>query len=49
VLVVEHGKVGLDLFQVVREKIARVILDMTILVMSGEETLAALSSTTVVS
>jgi PAS domain S-box-containing protein len=39
VLVAENGKEGLDLFKVLSGKIALVILDMTMPVMSGEETL----------
>jgi len=39
VLVAENGKEGVDLFRVVLDKISVVILDMTMPVMSGEETL----------
>ncbi len=39
VLVAENGREGVDLFRVVHEKVALVILDMSMPVMSGEETL----------
>jgi len=39
VLIAENGKEGVDLYRVVRDKIGLVILDMTMPVMSGEETL----------
>jgi signal transduction histidine kinase/ActR/RegA family two-component response regulator len=39
VLVAENGKEGLDLYRVVLDKVSLVILDMTMPVMSGEETL----------
>ena len=39
VLVAENGKEGIDLYRVVHDKIGLVILDMTMPVMSGEETL----------
>jgi PAS domain S-box-containing protein len=38
VVVAENGKEGVDLFQVLAEKIAVVLLDMTMPVMNGEET-----------
>jgi CheY-like chemotaxis protein len=39
VLLAENGKEGVDLFRVAGHKIALIILDMTMPVMSGEETL----------
>jgi two-component system, cell cycle sensor histidine kinase and response regulator CckA len=39
VLVAENGREGVDLFRLVHEKVALVILDMSMPVMSGEETL----------
>jgi PAS domain S-box-containing protein len=39
VLVAENGKEGVDLFRVIGDKIALVLLDMTMPVMSGDETL----------
>jgi len=39
VVVAENGKDGLDLFQVLDDKVALVLLDMTMPVMGGEETL----------
>lgn len=39
VLVAENGKEGVDLFRIVADKVALVILDMSMPVMSGEETL----------
>jgi two-component system cell cycle sensor histidine kinase/response regulator CckA len=39
VLVAENGKEGLDLYRVLREKVSLIILDMTMPVMSGEETM----------
>ncbi|HEY7390926.1 MAG TPA: PAS domain S-box protein, partial [Bryobacteraceae bacterium] len=39
VLMAENGKEGLDLFRLLADKVALVILDMTMPVMSGEETL----------
>ncbi len=39
VLVAENGKEGIDLFRIVLDKVEVVILDMTMPVMSGEETL----------
>ncbi len=43
VLLAENGKEGVDLFRVVRDKIALVLLDMTMPVMSGDETLRNLN------
>jgi two-component system, cell cycle sensor histidine kinase and response regulator CckA len=39
VLVAENGKEGVDLFRIAGDKVALVILDMSMPVMSGEETL----------
>lgn len=39
VLVAENGKEGVDLFRIIADKVALVILDMSMPVMSGEETL----------
>jgi two-component system, cell cycle sensor histidine kinase and response regulator CckA len=39
VLLAENGKEGLDLFRLLADKVALVLLDMTMPVMSGEETL----------
>jgi PAS domain S-box-containing protein len=39
VLVAENGKEGLDLFRLLADKVALIMLDMTMPVMSGEETL----------
>jgi PAS domain S-box-containing protein len=44
VIVAEDGKEGLELFRTVAEKVAAVLLDMTMPVMSGEETFRRLTA-----
>jgi PAS domain S-box-containing protein len=44
VVVAENGKEGVDLFQVLSEKVAAVLLDMTMPVMNGEEAYSRLKA-----
>ena len=44
VVVAENGKEGVELFQVLSEKVAAVVLDMTMPVMNGEEAYSRLKA-----
>jgi DNA-binding NtrC family response regulator len=44
VIVAENGKEGVELFQVLSEKVAAVLLDMTMPVMNGEEAYSRLKA-----